>query len=83
MWCGVMKGNEDEQTGCGMLRMWGVYLIGGGMDGMFCLWMGLRGWNCGVVWCDAMKGKRGEQRECKMLSVWGVDLVVKGKGWVG
>lgn len=36
MWGGVvrygaMKGKEGEQTGCGMLRMWRVNLIEGGM----------------------------------------------------
>ncbi len=53
------------------------------MSEMVCLWVGLRGWNCGVVWCDAMKGKRGKQTECEMLRVWAVNLVVGGKGWVG
>ena len=30
MWCGAVKGKGGEQTGCGMLRMWGVHLVGGG-----------------------------------------------------
>jgi len=26
MWCGVVKGKEDEQTGCGMLRVCGEWI---------------------------------------------------------
>jgi len=52
------------------------------MDGVVCLWMGLRGW-CGVVWCNEREGKKGEQTGCGMLRMWGVDLVVGGKGWLG
>jgi len=44
-----MKGKGGEQTGCGMLRVWGVDL-----GGVICLWMGLRGWS-GVVWDGVMQ----------------------------
>jgi len=30
VWYGAVKGKGGEQTGCGMLRMWGVHLVGGG-----------------------------------------------------
>jgi len=29
--CDAMKGKRDEQTGCGMLRMWGVHSVVGEM----------------------------------------------------
>jgi len=30
VWCDVVKDEEGERTECGMLRMWGVDLVGGG-----------------------------------------------------
>ncbi len=33
MWCGVVKGKGGEQTGCGILRVWGVHLVVGGKGG--------------------------------------------------
>jgi len=43
VWCGVVKGKRDEQTGCGMLRMRDVEDVGSafgcgreGMGGVGC-----------------------------------------------
>jgi len=42
--CGAMKGKEGEQTGCGMLRVWGVDLIGGGKGWVGWFVYGREGW---------------------------------------
>jgi len=39
--CGVVKGKRGEQTGCGMLRVWGEWIwLGKGRDGWGVLFMG-------------------------------------------
>ena len=75
MRCGAMKGKEGEQTGCGMLRVWGVNLVGGGMGEVRWFVYEFKKMMC----CDAMKDKRDEQTECGMLRMWEVNLVGGGK----